>query len=54
MLMDTRLKGKLRSLDAIHLATANATGIEKLYTHDRRMFEAAKSLGLNPIDIIPA
>jgi len=54
ILMDTRLKGKLRSLDAIHLATAKATGTEKVYTHDTRMFEAAKRLDLNPVDIIPA
>lgn len=31
-----------------------SSGTEKLYTHDTRMFEAAKTLGLNPIDIIPA
>lgn len=54
LLMDHRLKGKLRSLDAMHLATAKVSGTVKLYTHDTRMFEAAKTLGLNPIDIIPA
>jgi len=45
--------GKLRSLDAIHLATAKNLGTERLYTHDQRMFEAAEHFGLNPIDVIP-
>jgi len=54
MLMDHRLKGKLRSLDAMHLTTAKTSGTGKVYTHDKRMFEAARTLGLNPIDIIPA
>lgn len=38
----------LRSLDAIHLATARALGdgLAELITYDRRMADAAKSLGI--------
>lgn len=54
LLMDSRFYGKLRSLDAIHLASAKETCTVKLYTHDVRMFKAAKGLGLNPLDVIPA
>lgn len=39
---------RLRSLDAIHLATAKALGddLAELITYDRRMADAARDLGL--------
>jgi len=37
---------QLRSLDAIHLATAINIGAAQLLTYDRRMAEAAELLGL--------
>jgi uncharacterized protein len=38
----------LRTLDAVHLASARAIGdsLEVLLTYDRRMLEAARSIGL--------
>jgi uncharacterized protein len=40
--------GSIRSLDAIHLATAVRLGaeLEAVVTYDRRMIEGARSLGL--------
>lgn len=40
--------GTLRTLDAIHLATALALGeeLDAVVTYDRRMTEAAKATGL--------
>jgi uncharacterized protein len=40
--------GSLRSLDAIHLAAAQAlgTGLAELITYDRRMADAAQHVGL--------
>jgi predicted nucleic acid-binding protein len=39
---------EVRSLDAVHLASAQAIGesLEVLLTYDRRMLEAARSIGL--------
>lgn len=53
LLLDKKVYGRLRSLDAIHLATAKDIDTQKIYTHDHRMFEAASHFGLNPIDVIP-
>lgn len=41
-------KGNLRSLDAIHLAAARALGdgLTELITYDRRMADAAQTIGL--------
>lgn len=39
----------LRSLDAIHLASAIALGVTELLTFDRRLAQAAQSLGLKAI-----
>lgn len=36
----------LRSLDALHLATAVRLGCERVVTYDERMTEAARNLGL--------
>ncbi len=38
----------LRSLDAIHIASAQAIGdvLEVLITYDKRMLEAARAVGL--------
>jgi len=44
--------GLLRTHDAIHIATALSVRSETLYTHDKRMLEAAKLNGLTAIDII--
>jgi len=44
--------GLLRTLDAIHIATALSVRSETLYTHDKRMLEAAKLNGLTAIDVI--
>jgi predicted nucleic acid-binding protein len=44
--------GLLRIHDAIHIATALSVRSETLYTHDKRMLEAAKLNGLTAIDII--
>lgn len=54
LLTDKIVYGKLRSMDVIHLATARCADTQKIYTHDHRMFEAAKHFGLNPVDIIPS
>jgi predicted nucleic acid-binding protein len=37
----------LRSLDALHLATALRVGAEKLLAYDTRLLDAARSLGLD-------
>ncbi|GHV75882.1 ribonuclease VapC [Spirochaetia bacterium] len=37
---------RLRSLDAIHLATAQYCAVDLFLTYDKRQFEAAKALGL--------
>ncbi len=39
----------LRSLDAIHLATAIRAGAERIITYDRRMASAAVELGLTVV-----
>jgi predicted nucleic acid-binding protein len=39
----------LRTLDAIHLATADAAGCHQLATADKRMREALPLLGLSPL-----
>ena len=41
-----RLPGRLRSLDAIHLASALAIGAESMLVYDHRLAEAAASAGL--------
>ena len=38
--------GHLRSLDALHLASAIGTGVDCLVTYDVRMAEAARAAGL--------
>ncbi len=45
----------LRSLDAIHLAAAQAVGAElaEVITYDQRMFDAAKGLGLSVAAPVP-
>ena len=42
------LSGRLRTLDAIHIASAEAIGdaLEVLLTYDRRMLDVARSVGL--------
>lgn len=42
----------LRAADALHLTCASANGFECLYSHDRRMLDAAQSFGLVGLDII--
>lgn len=39
----------LRSLDALHLAAAIRLGVDGVLTYDRRMAEAAESLGLRVV-----
>lgn len=39
----------LRSLDAIHLASAQYCAVDLFITYDQQQFEAAKALGLNPV-----
>lgn len=43
-----RVAGRLRSLDAIHIVAARRLGpdLEGIVTYDRRMTEAAQSLGI--------
>jgi predicted nucleic acid-binding protein len=41
----------LRSLDALHLATAVRLGVEILITYDNRMQELAADLGVNVMAI---
>lgn len=38
---------ELRSLDAIHLATAVVVGVDALVTYDDRLAQAARSVGLD-------
>lgn len=40
---------RLRSLDALHLAAAIRLGVDGVLTYDRRMAEAAESLGMRII-----
>ncbi len=42
----------LRAADALHLACARENGFTEVYTHDRRMLEAAPLFGLKPKNII--
>lgn len=39
----------LRSLDALHVATALRAGVDVLVTYDRRMAEAVEALGLQAV-----
>ena len=43
-----RIPGPVRTLDAVHIASAQVIGeaLEVLVTYDKRMLEAARSLGL--------
>jgi hypothetical protein len=43
----------VRSLDAIHLATARAEGFERIYSSDRHLLAAARSFGLEAVNPIP-
>ncbi len=43
-----RLPGALRSLDAVHVATALSIRATMLVTYDHRMYQAAKVVGLEP------
>jgi predicted nucleic acid-binding protein len=40
----------LRSLDALHLVTARAEGFDRVYTNDRHLLAASRSVGLIGID----
>jgi predicted nucleic acid-binding protein len=40
----------VRSLDALHLVTAQAEGFARIYSNDRHLLAAAKSFGLEGID----
>lgn len=40
---------ELRSLDAIHLASAVAVGADAILTYDQRLAEAAATMGLTPL-----
>jgi uncharacterized protein len=45
------LPGELRTLDAIHLATAGEIGVDlgRIVTYDRRMADAAKVMGFTVV-----
>lgn len=45
----TRVSGSLRSLDALHVASALVIGsaLDSLITYDKRMYEAARQEGLS-------
>jgi predicted nucleic acid-binding protein len=40
---------QLRSLDALHLATAIRLDADAVVAYDRRLLEAARSLGVNAV-----
>lgn len=44
----TRLPGRVRTLDAVHLASAQVIGdeLDTLVSYDRRMLEVARAVGL--------
>jgi predicted nucleic acid-binding protein len=51
MASEVAVKTRVRSLDAIHIATALATRAECLITFDRRQAEAARSFGLTVLGV---
>jgi len=52
LLIHPKTYGILRTLDAIHIASAVSIKAKKFYTHDKRMLKAASHFGLNALDII--
>jgi predicted nucleic acid-binding protein len=53
LLIHPKTYGILRTLDAIHLASAMSIDAKLIYTHDKRMLEAAQHFGLKARDVIP-
>jgi hypothetical protein len=51
LLFEVRKKAPLRAADALHLALAGEAGAKRLVTYDRRMHQAATTLGT--MELIP-